>query len=85
MNFQKPVGIALCCGLEGIIKEVIQDDLNICKDVLSGTSISKIVDGGSKNKIGIFLSEVRRNEACFDWEINFQIKKKYKPCILRLL
>jgi len=63
-------GIALLCNPEGVIVEVLQDELGIGERVSPGHPWTGLLDRGSLRKALNFLVELRGQGTVFDWEMN---------------
>ncbi len=63
-------GIALLCDLDGTIRQVVRDELELGERVAPGRSLTMLVDRGSLQKTLNFLVELRTQGAAFDWELN---------------
>lgn len=63
-------GIALRCGTDGIIQEVISDSLGAENCLRKGESFVKLFDRASHSKAESFLEKLNENKAAFGWEMN---------------
>ncbi len=68
-----PSGIALLCDAEGIVLEIVRDELGLADLMPVGRSFTLLVDRESIGKALNFLLEVRTEGAAFDWELNVPI------------
>ncbi len=62
-------GIALLCDAQGVIVQVLRDDLNL-PNAVPGQLFLRILDPGSWHKALSFLAEIKAHGATFDWELN---------------
>lgn len=69
----KHSGLALLCDLDGLILDVVRDDLKIGSEV-EGRLFSLVVDRGSMGKALGFLGDLREKGATFNWEINIPVQ-----------
>lgn len=63
-------GIALVCDSQGMVLEVLRDELGVGERIAAGRPWSALVDRGSLKKALNLLVEVRDEGAVFDWEMN---------------
>lgn len=63
-----PRGLALLCGHDGTVQQVLRDDLGLLGDVV-GRRVTTIVDPSSHEKAQRFLGEASKTGAAFDWEL----------------
>jgi signal transduction histidine kinase len=63
-----PRGMALVCGRDGVVQNVLRDDLGVLGDVV-GQRLTRIVDKSSLEKTQRFLAEAVTAGAAFDWEL----------------
>lgn len=71
--FSSAHGIALLCDMQGQILECLHDDLRLCPQPLTQTSLTQLIDRGSMRKALSFLAELRAQGAVFGWELNVPI------------
>lgn len=67
---KETTGIALLCNSQGVVLEVLHDELGIDERVSPGQPWSVVVDRGSLKKALNFLVELRQRGVVFDWEMN---------------
>jgi signal transduction histidine kinase len=75
---QKTSGIALLCDPQGIIVEVIQDELGLAPEVELGRSFTQSLDRDNFNKALNFLAELRTKKMCSNWELNIRHDQRIK-------
>ncbi|MFW6082844.1 MAG: hypothetical protein ACOC8C_02180, partial [Chloroflexota bacterium] len=63
-------GVALLCDHQGIVLEVLRDELDLGERVSPGRPWNAMLDRGSFKKALDLLVELRRRGAVFDWEMN---------------
>ncbi|MBN1581735.1 MAG: HAMP domain-containing histidine kinase [Anaerolineae bacterium] len=63
-------GIVLLCDLDGLVRQVIRNDLSIADQLAPGRSFALAVDRASLAKALSFMVELRANGAVFDWAMN---------------
>jgi signal transduction histidine kinase len=63
-----PRGVVLVCGRDGVVQQVLRDDLGVLGDAV-GQRLTGIVDRSSLEKTKRFLTEVATTGAAFDWEL----------------
>jgi signal transduction histidine kinase len=63
-------GIVLLCDLDGVVRQVIRNNLNIADQLAPGRSFALAVDRASQAKALSFMVELRANGAVFDWAMN---------------
>jgi len=66
-------GLALACDEQGIILEVLRDELGVADRVAPGRSLTLVVDRGSFEKALNFLVELQTRGAAFNWQLNVPI------------
>ncbi len=71
-------GFVIICTLEGEIKEIIYNSLEI-RNLESGKLFSSIVEKSSFKKAVEFIRGLNKNSALFSWEINILIKDEVIP------
>ncbi|HOT93304.1 MAG TPA: HAMP domain-containing sensor histidine kinase [Anaerolineae bacterium] len=64
-----PPGIALLCDAQGVIMQVLRDDLAL-PNAAAGQLFLRLLDAGSWHKALSFLAEIKAQGATFDWELN---------------
>lgn len=69
--------IAILCGREGVVREIIHDGLG-AGHVAEGNSFESALDIGSREKGRAFLDAVREKGAAFDWEMNLAIGERVR-------
>ncbi|MFZ5351204.1 MAG: hypothetical protein ACOZCL_00625 [Bacillota bacterium] len=60
------------CDVEGNIKEVISDSINIINTELTYGSLASVVEKLSIAKAINFIREIKEKGTAMDWDINFQ-------------
>lgn len=65
---KSPPSLALLCDPQGMIVEVLRNDLDL--PAAPGRLFSRLVDVASQFKALAFLEELRSQAAAFDWELN---------------
>lgn len=78
INRRKIDGFVIICNLEGEIKKVIYNSLEI-PSLKKGKLLPSIVEKNNFNKAIEFLKELKSKGALFSWEINFEIKNEIIP------
>ncbi len=73
------IGISLLCDLQGKIIEVIRNDLESDRPILKGQLFTAIFDKASLDKTFGFLTELRTQEAAFDWVLTLLVSDKLTP------
>ncbi|MGB8212429.1 MAG: HAMP domain-containing sensor histidine kinase [Anaerolineales bacterium] len=69
MNEKHAHGLALLCDAQGLIQQVLRNDLDLA-EALPGQTFFRIVDSASRAKALNFLTEVKAQGALLDWEMN---------------
>lgn len=77
MNPSQPSGMALLCDVNGVIRQVIRNDLGLA--CAAGQSLSELVDRQSFAKLLNMLVELRKQGAICGWELNFTIAGELVP------
>lgn len=62
-------GLAIICDADGIVEEVIRDELGVSEGML-GRPFTLLVERGSLSKALTFVDKLRREGALVDWEMN---------------
>jgi signal transduction histidine kinase len=62
-------GLALLCDEQGVLEEVLHDDLAIASNVQLGRPFAQLVDPSGLGKALSFLTDLRARGAAFDWEL----------------
>jgi signal transduction histidine kinase len=62
-------GLALVCDLQGLILQVLRNDLNLEK-AAKGQLFFGLVDSADRSKAMNFLTEIKSQGAILDWEMN---------------
>ncbi len=70
-------GIALLCGTEGRILEIVADQLGLTDQFPAGRLFNSCLASGSVAKSLNFLAEIRSHQAAFEWEL--QISPENDP------
>ena len=72
-------GIALICDLQGRVREIIRDNLNLGPRLSPGTPIAQLADVGNQEKAGHFLEVIHTTGAALGWEINVLLEDALIP------
>jgi signal transduction histidine kinase len=72
MSRKQTAGLALLCDPQGLIRQVLRNDLDLA-EVLPGKLFFRIVESASRAKAMNFLTEIKSQGAVLDWEINIPI------------
>ena len=78
LDRRKIDGFVIICNLEGEIKKVIYNSLEI-ETMEKGKLLPSIVENNNFNKAIEFIKELKEKGALFSWEINFEIEGEIKP------
>ena len=73
---ERSAGIALLCDAQGIVLEVVRDELGLGERLVPGQSFTDIADGESLEKARLFLATLRYQGAAFDWELNVDLGER---------
>jgi signal transduction histidine kinase len=74
MNIRtEPAGIALLCGREGNILQVVRDELGMAEGIRAGQPFTALVDKESLKKAEAFLAVLRFQQAAFNWQMNVSL------------
>lgn len=77
MNVQtERAGIALLCGREGDILQIVRDELGVAESVEVGQPFTALVDALSVKKAEAFLSTLRSRQAAFNWQLNVRLNEE---------
>jgi signal transduction histidine kinase len=80
MNVQsEPAGIALLCGRDGDILQVVRDELGVGVSVEVGQPFTALVDAHSRGKAEAFLAALRSRQAAFNWQMNVRLNEEVIP------
>ena len=63
-------GFALLCGREGMIEQVVRDDLGLGDMAPEGRLFIDLMDAGSRIKSMNFLLDIKSKEVAFDYQLN---------------
>ena len=63
-------GFALLCGREGMIEQVVRDDLGLGDMAPEGRLFIDLMDSGSRIKSMNFLLDIKSKEVAFDYQLN---------------
>jgi signal transduction histidine kinase len=69
MTDKQAQGLAILCDLQGLIKQVLRDDLHLEK-AAPGQLLVGLVETSSRTKAMNFLTELKSKSAVLDWEMN---------------
>jgi signal transduction histidine kinase len=69
MSEKQARGLALLCDAQGLIQQVLRNDLDLA-DVVPGQLFFRLVDSASRAKAMNFLAEIKVQGALLDWELN---------------
>ncbi|MBC8039940.1 MAG: HAMP domain-containing histidine kinase [Opitutaceae bacterium] len=72
-------GIILICDGDGLVSQVVRDDLGLSACVPAGSPVGELVDTAARGKLDEFWTELRTREAAFDWEITVLIDGMFQP------
>jgi signal transduction histidine kinase len=67
---EQAAGIAFLCDKQGLLEQVLHDDLAIASTAQLGRPFTQFVDAAGLGKALSFLAELRARGAAFDWELN---------------
>jgi two-component system, OmpR family, sensor kinase len=67
---EKFAGLALRCGADGFVQEIISDSLGAKNCVRKGEPFVNLVDEASRSKAEAFLATLSERKAAFGWEMN---------------
>lgn len=76
MNEALSSGLALICDDQGMILQVLRDDLKLIPVGDEGMLFFRLVDTASRMKAMNFLTEIKSQGAVLDWELNIQTEDK---------
>ncbi len=65
-------GLALICGHDGLVLNVIREDSGLLGDSVIGSPFVDLVDESSLDKARRFMAEASSRGAAFDWELGFR-------------
>jgi len=71
-------GFVIICNLEGEIKKVIYNSLDL-EYLKEGKLLPSVVEKNNFNKAIEFIKKLKEKGALFSWEINFEIENEIKP------
>jgi signal transduction histidine kinase len=66
-------GIVLLCTGQGIIQQVVRDDLGLTGPNMAGRPFASLVDAASSEKAANFLAALAEHGIAVDWELNVQL------------
>src|SRR5689334_20521323 len=69
---ERSAGIALLCDAQGVVLEVVRNELDLGDRLAQGRPFTDIVDDESLEKARLFLSTLRYQGAAFNWELNVE-------------
>jgi signal transduction histidine kinase len=72
----EPAGIALLCGREGNILQVVRDELGMAEGIRAGQPFTALVDKESLKKAEAFLAVLRFQQAAFNWQMNVSLNEE---------
>jgi two-component system, OmpR family, sensor kinase len=73
MVHNQSAGLVLLCTRQGLIQQVVRDDLGLTGPDTVGQPFVSLVDPGSAEKAANFLAALAQHGLAFDWEINVQL------------
>jgi len=73
----KNFGIALICNSDGVIQQVLHNDLGIAESQILGKPFPLFVAGTSFQKALTFLVELKAKQTIFDWELDVPIGDQF--------
>ncbi|MDS4069714.1 MAG: ATP-binding protein [Candidatus Competibacter sp.] len=79
MNRLHDQGIALICDLQGRVREIIRDSLDLGPRLPPGTPIVELADAGNQEKAQHFLDVIHSTGAALGWEINVLLEGGLVP------
>ncbi len=65
----EPHGVALLCDAQGLVLQVLRNDLDL-PDVVQGQLFLRLIEPASWSKALTLLTEIKAQGAVFDWELN---------------
>jgi signal transduction histidine kinase/CheY-like chemotaxis protein len=68
-------GVAVRCSRDGVIDEVIRDEVGVV-GVVAGVKLAQLVAPGSERKCERFLTVVRETGAAFGWELDVPLARE---------
>jgi signal transduction histidine kinase len=72
-------GVVLICAQNGIIKRIVHDDLALTGWDPVGKPVSDMVDPAAKQKVQLFMAELEKRRAAYDWEITVPFEGRLLP------
>ncbi|MFP5264761.1 MAG: sensor histidine kinase [Blastocatellia bacterium] len=75
----EPAGIALLCGRDGDILQIVRDELGLAEGVVVGGPFTALVDAHSREKAEAFLAALRSRQAAFNWQMNVRLNEQVIP------
>ena len=70
-------GLVLLCTRQGLIQQVVHDDLGLTGPDTPGQPFASLVDPASAEKAANFLAALARHGVAFDWELNVQLAARF--------
>jgi signal transduction histidine kinase len=67
---EQAAGIALLCNDQGLLQQVLHDDLSVARGAQLGRPFTQFIDEAGLGKALSFLADLRAHGAAFDWELN---------------
>ena len=71
--------VAVRCGLNGVLKEVIYDQLGLHSELIPGSEFAAMVAPVHLRKAARFLQTVRVTGSALDWELHVQLPEGLTP------
>lgn len=65
----EPHGVALLCDAQGLVLQVLRNDLDL-PDIVQGQLFLRLIEPASWSKALTLLTEIKAQGAVFDWELN---------------
>jgi signal transduction histidine kinase len=79
MSERSEGGIAFRCRADGIVIQVVRDDLGLAARTPAGGRLEALVDPAAREKLDAFIDAVIRRDASFDWEITVPVDSGLLP------
>lgn len=69
------VGIVILVDEDGIVEQIIRDDVDISDKLEPGDPLSMIIDSENHSKFLDFLSQISQKKAAYNWELNVALNE----------
>lgn len=79
MSAASEQGVALRCGIDGVIRAVVRDDFDLGACLAAGAPLHGLADPAARAKMHAFCDAVARQRAVFDWEITVALDGALVP------